>query len=353
MSEGQLTGFVAGAKANGAADQTIISILRNYGWTEREVIEALAHHYESVSGLAAPRRARGSSGAREAFLHLLSFGSLFTWAFAAGALWFTLIEAWLPDPVTAGRSYDNRYSMAGSLASVLGAFPIFILVTRSIWRELVTQPAHAESAVRRWLTWLALLIAAGTLIGDAITFLSYFLRGELSARFVAKVIVVALIAGGVFWFYLRSMRSGEDRAEGLSADARTGMIGATAFVLLTLVLSFVHFGSPGRQRQIEADNRRAEHLDTISEAIRSTGQAPPSLAALTLPSQTLRDPITGEPYAYRAISGNQFQLCAVFAESTLDGPPQSPPFGFHQRFRYHPAGRHCFTESLQSGTPTR
>ena len=39
-------------------------------------------------------------------------------------------------------------------------------------------------------------------IGDLVTFLSYFLSGELSVRFVSKVLTVFVIAGGVFWYYL-------------------------------------------------------------------------------------------------------------------------------------------------------
>jgi high-affinity Fe2+/Pb2+ permease len=60
--------------------------------------------------------------------------------------------------------------------------------------------------VRRWLTYIALLIAAGTVIGDLIAFLTYFLQGDLTARFVLKVLTVLIVAGSVFWYYLSSLR---------------------------------------------------------------------------------------------------------------------------------------------------
>ena len=47
------------------------------------------------------------------------------------------------------------------------------------------------------------------MVGDLIAFLTYFLRGELTARFVAKVATVLLIAGGVFWYYLSSLRKAD------------------------------------------------------------------------------------------------------------------------------------------------
>jgi Domain of unknown function (DUF5671) len=67
--------------------------------------------------------------------------------------------------------------------------------------------------VRKWLTYIALLIAAGVVIGDLITFLSYFLKSELTARFVLKVATVLVIAGAVFWYYLGSLKKGAAHAE--------------------------------------------------------------------------------------------------------------------------------------------
>jgi len=67
--------------------------------------------------------------------------------------------------------------------------------------------------VRKWLTYLALLVAAGVVVGDVITFLAYFLRGDLSARFVCKIAVVLVIAGGVFWYYFGALQR-ETREKG-------------------------------------------------------------------------------------------------------------------------------------------
>ena len=78
---------------------------------------------------------------------------------------------------------------------------------RYILGELRVHPEKNDSPVRQWLTYIALLIAAGVVVGDLIGFLRYFLRGELTGRFVAKTIVVLAISGGVFWYYLGSLES--------------------------------------------------------------------------------------------------------------------------------------------------
>jgi branched-subunit amino acid transport protein len=111
--------------------------------------------------------------------------------------------------------------MADALACVIIAFPVYLWVTRSILRQMQLHPEKLASSVRKWLTYIALLIAACIVIGDLITFLTYFLGGELTTRFVAKVTTVLVIAGGVFWYYFGSLRKADSIAS--PASASTGV----------------------------------------------------------------------------------------------------------------------------------
>jgi hypothetical protein len=70
-------------------------------------------------------------------------------------------------------------------------------------------PVKRLSTIRRWLTYLTLFIAAGVLIGDLITLVYNLLGGELTVRFVLKVITVAAIAGTAFGYYLWDLRREE------------------------------------------------------------------------------------------------------------------------------------------------
>ncbi len=349
--------YVTALKQNGAGDQAIIAILRNSGWPEKEAVAALSSYYETVTGLTVPARPRSTGGPKEAFLHLLSFLTLAVWCIAAGSLWFTLIDFWFPDPVA--RVFGNPLTgMAHDLASVLVAFPVYILLMRAVWRELLNQPAQADSALRRWLTYLALLIAAGTLIGDLVVFVEHMLRGEITARFAAKVIVVLVLAGAVFWFYLRSVQpAGEGRGERLRRYGRVGATAAAGFVVLTLVLSFAKFGSPATQRLSSSDDRRSEDLEAIARVIRNRwtaarGQESPSLpkSISELPESAalrLTDPISGEPYRYTPLGGARYELCASFQSDTLHLPVQAR----RSIFRVHPSGNHCFQLDAPVGLP--
>ena len=206
--------FIEAVKARGAPDDFVVQLLKHRGWPEKEAFQAFATYYEGLTGFPAPSRGSGAEAAKDAFLYLLSFSTLGAWTFALGSLLFTVINAWLPDPVTSPNVYQSiAYSVSTQMASMIVAFPIYAWVLRLLGKELERHPEKARSGVRKWLSYLALFIAAGCVIGDLITFLAFFLRGELTARFGLKVLVVLVIAGGVFWFYLTWLREdGHDEA---------------------------------------------------------------------------------------------------------------------------------------------
>jgi hypothetical protein len=68
--------------------------------------------------------------------------------------------------------------------------------------------------VRRWLTYLTLFSAACALLGDFATLVYNVLGGELTVRFLLKVLTVGLIAGTAFFYYLRDLRQDEVEDQG-------------------------------------------------------------------------------------------------------------------------------------------
>jgi hypothetical protein len=208
----ELKTFLDAARSQGLSEEAMATLLRGREWPQEDVHRALADHFEARAGIRIPSYQRSSS-AKDAFLYLFCFSTLATWTIGLGSVVFTMIERWFPDPLSPSYFYRGAYyQIADSLACVIIAFPVYLWVTRSVLVESRQHPEKLESSIRKWLTYIALLIAAGVVIGDLIAFLTFFLRGELTARFVGKVATVLFIAGGVFWYYFGSVRGIEASA---------------------------------------------------------------------------------------------------------------------------------------------
>lgn len=201
--------FVREALAGGATRGEIEAVLADAGWPPEQVGSALDAYADIRFAVPVPRP-RPYLSAREAFLYLLLFATLYLTAWHLGSLLFDLIDHAFPDPADPGYLGDPGASMRWSVATLLIAFPVFAFVARHLARDLARHPAKRLSAVRRWLTYLTLFLAAGVLIGDMVVLVNNLLGGGTSARFLLKVLVVAVIAGAVFGYYLHDLR-GEER----------------------------------------------------------------------------------------------------------------------------------------------
>ena len=205
-SSEDLDRFVREALAREIPRDRIESALLEAGWPRKKVEDALGNFAEMDFPLPVPRPQTYLS-AREAFFYLLLFTTLFLSAFNFGVILFELIEKIFPDP--AGSAYTAS-SLRWAVATVVVSFPIFLFLTVRLERELRKDPVQRDSKVRKWLTYLTLFLAAGFLIGDVVSLIYHVLEGELTVRFLLKVLVVAGIAGTVFGYYLYDLRKGEE-----------------------------------------------------------------------------------------------------------------------------------------------
>jgi hypothetical protein len=201
--------FVREALAAGQGRPAIEAALAQAGWPAEQVRDAL-DAYADVSFAVPVPKPRPYLSAREAFLYLVLFATLYVSAYHLGSLLFDLLNRALPDPAGTRFGFvDVGSSMRWSVASLVVAFPVFLFVARLLGRELARNPVKRLSAVRRWLTYITLFLAAGIVIGDLITAVYNLLGGELTLRFALKVLVVGAIAGTVFAYYLLDLRREE------------------------------------------------------------------------------------------------------------------------------------------------
>lgn len=205
----ELIGFAREALARGLSRPQIEAALTQAGWSPEQVSGALAAFAAVDFPIPVPRP-RPSLSAKEAFMYLLLFTTLYLVAFNLGRVVFEIINAALPDPASAVEdAYSRGDSLRFSVSSLIVALPVFLLMSRLTNRAATLDPTKRMSPVRRWLTYLTLFVAACVLIGDFTSLVYSFLGGELTARFVLKVLTVGAIAGSVFWYYVSDLRLDE------------------------------------------------------------------------------------------------------------------------------------------------
>lgn len=351
-----ITEFVAHARTKGMDLQTVRLLLLSAGWKEKDISAALA---SETLDMPVPVPSDGG-GARDAFFHLLTFTTLYSTVIATIVLLFTYINRLFPDPAYRSSEMYASADFSGirwSLAILLVSFPIFILLSRTLHAEFKRHPEKLASAIRKWLTYLTLFVTACTLIGDVITLFFYLLEGQLTVRFMLKVLVLLALSGMTFWYYFSVVRM-EPLKYAASALHRTYFYATCAIVGITFVWGIFIVGSPAAGREQRLDEQRVSDLRMISEEILNQvyGDARYAPKPVTEPPVTtlpeplpvdlmtvaanaqymklsLNDPGTGEMYEYLP-QGTTYQLCAVFS-LTRDQD--------YDIFWNHPAGRHCFT----------
>lgn len=205
MANQTLDMFIREALNRGLPREQVHAALLAAGWSEREVADGLDDYALSDLGMAVPRP-RPYVSAREAFLYLVFFILLTIVAWNLGTLLFALIDIAIPDALeqdiaqgVLNRDFEVRSSTAGL---IVGA-PIFAWLGAHISAQRRRNPVMQRSRVRKWLTYVTLTVAACTLIGDTISLVYSFLAGELSTRLLLKLLVVAILAGGIFFYFIR------------------------------------------------------------------------------------------------------------------------------------------------------
>ncbi|MFH1253148.1 MAG: DUF5671 domain-containing protein [Candidatus Uhrbacteria bacterium] len=293
------------------------------------------------------------STAKDVFSHLLAIVTLYMGVTSFIALYFQYIEVKFPDVL-------NFYYAAAldvirlSMSILIVAWPVFILISWMIYKEMKGDPAKTGIAIRKWLLYLTLFITSITIIIDLITLVNYFLNGEITTRFILKVVVVLIVAAAVFVYYLWDLRRD---VVAKSLIARNVAIGTAVVAVITIILGFVFVGSPAEQRMIRLDAQRVTDLSMIqSEAINYYSLKRELPANLELLNNSISgfaiptDPDTKTAYAYNIKSNLEFELCANFSAKSVEGQNASYPM-YYDRYSagqnwHHDIGRTCFTRTI-------
>lgn len=199
----ELSRFTRDALAAGKSREEISTVLTSAGWSASEVGDALRAWSEEPFAPPVPRP-QVTVSARDFFVYALTFGLMILGAIYLVQLCNALIDLWLEE-----RNYRYSGTIRWSIAVLIVATPVYLWLTIRERGKLAADPALYRSAIRKWLTYITLLLAAATLLGDLMAVIYALLSGDLTLQFFLKALVVALIAGLIFIFYLNDIRKGD------------------------------------------------------------------------------------------------------------------------------------------------
>ncbi len=284
-------------------------------------------------------------------------------------------------------SYDYE-SIRMALATLIIFFPVFLIISY-YWRKYGEGiMSHVDDIVRKWVIYIILFLSSLVVVVDLVTLVKYFVSGEVTSRFILKVVatlVVALFVGVYYIFEITNRKKILGMPLGIWAVAKSSLL-----VIFLIGYSFSITGSPNTQRLLRLDDRRVSDLQNIQYQVINHWQQkeklPATLAELSNPLTGYSLPVDPEfekglTYEYKIIINSEnpfadlipgelqkslsFELCATFAKPIPKGwreysnggimPMYSekdiavsypyPGGGVNESWS-HEAGRTCFTRTI-------
>ncbi len=300
---------------------------------------------------------------RDILMNFLSIGTLYTSITVFLRLIFHYINLALPDPLNPYYGTDD--SVRWSLALIIVVFPVYLYTARFLNRDLKANAEKNDLKIRRWLIYITLFASAVLIIGDIVTLIYNFLQGELTWRFIFKVLSILIVAATVFRYYLYDLRK---PAGEFSSRAKIFIWIVIATVAASAICGLIIAGSPFKQRMVNFDSRKINDMQILQNQIvnywtqkeklpQSLDELKDSISGFVPP----QDPQANESYGYEITGPLSFNLCAQFNldskesgnKTFIEYPapmPISPygiiSYGAPENNWSHPRGQHCFERSI-------
>jgi len=282
------------------------------------------------------------ANARDFFLHLGAIVALYAVVISFLNLTFKIISKSFPEIDNNIYAWGGGSEISMPVATLIIVFPIFVILSYFVYKIYTQNPIKKELGIRKWLTYITLFVAGIILAGDLITVLYKFLDGQdLTSAFLLKALVVLLVAGAVFGFYLQDIR---DKIS--SKDRKIWAVSVAVIILISIILGFGILGSPQNQRLLRLDNKKISELQDSEWQIinywQMNGMIPESMPSL---------PIDIE---YKKTSQMTFELCAQFnRENFVEQDPRAIDIGYPMKGKVmqnenwsHQVGQQCFSRTI-------
>ena len=287
---------------------------------------------------------------KDFFLNLGAIVTLYVSTISFISLVYVIINHFFPDPLA--YYYDGGLdTIRWTVSCLIILFPLHIFLVKLINKDIAAISERKHLWVKKWSVYLTLFLTGATVAVDLIILINFLLGGEITMRFILKVLVVLLTALYVFLVYLHDLKRTDYGKDSWVVFA-TGV--GTLLILASIITGFFIVGSPMSERDRRFDEQRVNDLRVIQDYIvhtywTNTGTVPESLSELNDPVSSFMvpaDPETDMPYEYRAVAPNAFELCADFSLPSRE-TTNAAQFEFDKNDSFqHGAGNTCFERTI-------
>ena len=295
-------------------------------------------------------------------------------------LLFESLNKKFPDALNSVYQYGyNSYNfetIRASLATLIIFFPIFLFISYLWIKESKGDIGYPNLTIRKWMVYLILFLATLLIAIDLVTLVRYFVSGEITIRFIIKVIGALAVGALVDFYYAFKMKNTNLNSKRSKIWGILCTIKAIIFFLALIVWSFMIMGSPQSQRDWRLDDRRVSDLQNIQYQVINYWQQkeklPVALTDLTNPISGSSLPVDpefnkGKVYEYTIKDKMSFELCATFSKEMPQGWQENNYGGVMPMYEKmtdvsissaypypggandswdHDAGRTCFTRTI-------
>ena len=286
-----------------------------------------------------------SGGAKDFFLNLGAFVSLYILVGNLFSLLFTIIDTAYPK-ISDSYNYYGSSSLSWPVSALVVLFPIFIFLMWLLAKSYAVEPEKQHSITHRWFAYITLFLSGAIVVGDLITVIYYFIDGqELTAGFLLKVLVLLIISSSLFMYFI------SDLMGKLNTNSRMVWRFVAFFIVVgSIAWGFAVLGSHKIQRLYKYDEQKVNDLQSFQSEIgvyfSTNNSLPDSLESLETSKHfsLKKDSQDGKPYEYKKTGKLSYELCAEFNKASNDKISKAYPYG--GALWIHPAGRYCFSETI-------
>lgn len=288
----------------------------------------------------------GNNAPKFTFFYLLSLVALIFVSISLGMIAFNIINIKIIDvfaPLSSYNllSYNSQFRFA--ISALLIASPIYYVMTALIRKGVREKQIAHDSGVRKWLTYFTLLVSSLIILGVLIGILNTYLSGDLNTRFILKALVVFVLAGLVFAYYLFDLYQAVVVKN--NKVVLSFFLASLLLIVVAFVSAFVMMESPAQARLRKADEPTLAQLSRVENALNSYYDLNQDLPIeLDFPGLYPIKDSERVKVDYLRLDETNYQICATFLSNKVgESDDYYYPSIYNQSYE---AGYNCFTRSV-------